>query len=437
MAKKVLVLGTGAQGTTVVRRLDEEANVEKIICADYDEAAARELAGTLNKVEGCFVDASKREEITALIEGCDLVVNALPLEYGKNVLEAALEAKCNYQDFAACEGIADTWEESMEVMLTEYSDRFRGIGKLAIIGTGSAPGVMCVVARDTMKYIDECDTIYMNIYEGVEARRFQPYWWSPKVALGDMADLPLAYINDKICRTRPFSLPIVRNYDYVGYPVRLVEHAHDEPFYMGRNSKTLFKGAHNIYFKYGGVGVEFAEPLSRAGLLSKEAVEVNGQKIVPHDLVLGMLPAPPRFSYEIKEILDEGIISDSGAFVVEAMGKKDGKPLRVESHLFAPGLVESYEKYGISGEQYLTGQGGFLFTKLFIDDKMSQTGLISSDMLTPEENDQVIAWAAELDITVERRFEYDDPYYENQEDAVEYEPWWEGDTIVPVDELDW
>ncbi len=277
----------------------------------------------------------------------------------------------------------------------------------------------------------------MNIYEGVEAKRFRTYRWSPKVALGDMEDLPVAYINNKICRTRPFSLPITRNYDYVGYPVRLVEHAHDEPFYMGRNSKTLFKEL-KIFTSSTAVSVSnSAEPLSRAGLLSKEAVEVNGQKIVPHDLVLGMLPAPPRFSHEIREILDEGIISDSGAFVVEAMGKKGGKPVRVESHLSAPGLVESYEKYGVSGEQYLTGQGGFLFTKLFINDKMSQTGLISSDMLTAEENDQVIAWAAELDITVERRFEYDDPYYENQEDAVEYELWWKGDTIAPIEELDW
>ena len=40
MGKKVLVLGTGAQGTTVAKRLDLEPNVDKIICADYDEAAA-------------------------------------------------------------------------------------------------------------------------------------------------------------------------------------------------------------------------------------------------------------------------------------------------------------------------------------------------------------------------------------------------------------
>lgn len=420
MGKKILVLGTGAQGTTVVKRLDQEENVDQVICADYDEAAAKELAAAMKKAEGCFVDAADRAQIVELIRGCDLVVNALPLDYGKNVLEAAIEARCNYQDFAACEGIADTWEEGMEIMLTEYNERFKEIGRLGIMGTGSAPGTMCVLARDTMKDIDSCDTIYMNIYEGVEARRFQPYWWSPVVALNDMVDLPVAYINDRICNTRPFSLPIVRTYDYVGYPVRFVEHAHDEPFYMGRNSKTLFKGAHNIYFKYGGVGIDFAEPLSRAGLLVREPIEVDGQQVIPHDVVLKCLPPAPRFTHEIREILDEGLISDTGAFVVEAIGRKDGRDVRVESHLFAPGLQESYEKFGVSSEQYLTGQGGFLFTKLFVNDMMSQTGMISSDMLTEEENDQYLAWAKDLGITVERRFVYDDPWFKEQEPAAEY-----------------
>lgn len=433
MGKKVLVLGTGAQGTTVVKRLDREPNVDKVICADYDEAAAKELAGEMTKAEGCFVDASTKEAILPLIEDCDLVVNALPLEFGINVIEAALEAKCNYQDFAAPEGFAETWEKCMDILLTEYDKKFKEIGKLAIMGTGSAPGTMCVVARDTMKDIDECDTIFMNVYEGVEAKRFQPYWWSPQVALNDMDDLPVAYIDDQIVNTKPFSLPIVRTYDYVGYPVKFVEHAHDEPFYMGRNSKTLFKGAHNIYFKYGGVGIEFAEPLARAGLLARTPVEIDGQMVNTHNVILNALPKPPRFDYEIKEILDEGLVRDDGAFVVEAIGRKNGKPVRVESHLSAPGFAESYEKFGVSGEQYLTGQGGFLFTKLFVNDKMSLTGFISSDMLTEEENDQYLEWAKELEITIERRFVYDDPNFEKQEPAKDFVPWWDGPTVTPVE----
>ena len=87
--------------------------------------------------------------------------------------------------------------------------------------------------------------------------------------------------------------------------------------------------------------------------------------------------------------------------VIEAYGKKDGKDVLVETHVNAPGLVESYEKSGITAEMYLTGQGGYLFTKLFVNDKFDQTGLISSDMLTFEQVDCYFEYAKELDITLD------------------------------------
>ena len=71
----------------------------------------------------------------------------------------------------------------------------------------------------------------------------------------------------------------------------------------------------------------------------------------------------------------------------------------VDLHVFAPGLVEAYDKAKMSGEMYLTGQGAFLFTKLFVNDKITQTGLISSDMLDDEQVEQYLKWAEELDIT--------------------------------------
>ena len=108
--------------------------------------------------------------------------------------------------------------------------------------------------------------------------------------------------------------------------------------------------------------------------------------------------------------------------------------MRVESHLFAPGFVESYEKFGITGEQYLTGQGGFMFTKLFVNDFLEgQSGFISSAELSEEANDQYLKYAAELDITVERRIIEDDPYFKNQAPAKEYKPWWEMPTITKVE----
>lgn len=405
MGKKVLILGTGAQGSTVAQRMDEEPGVDEIICADYDDRAVDSLVSILKKGRGVSIDAARKENIVDISRDADLIVNALPLAFGKNVLEAAIEADTDYQDFAACEGIHDDWAEGIRIMRREYGPLFEKNGKLAVIGTGSAPGLILAAARLSVKDLDSCDTIYNIVYEGVEAKRFLPFWWSPVTALDDMSGLAYAYEDGQLIRTDPFTRPIYRKYDYLDEEIMFVEHEHDEPVQMSLNADKYFKGVRNVYFKYAGAGVDFCAPLYRAGLLSKEPVSVNGTKVVPFDVVLSHIPSAPKYEHEIREIIDEGLVCDSGCMVVEAYGEKNGRKVRNEVHVFAPGLVESFEKAGISAEMYLTGQGGALFTKMFVNDKYGQTGLITSDMLSYDEIDYYFREAAKLGITLEIRQE--------------------------------
>ncbi|MBN2049309.1 MAG: saccharopine dehydrogenase NADP-binding domain-containing protein [Spirochaetales bacterium] len=403
--KKLLVLGVGAQGSTVAKRMDEEPSVAEIICADYDEKAVNDLAGQLKKGKALRLDASKVENIVQAAKDVDLVVNALPMAFGRIALQAALKAETNYQDFAAADDGTIDWVEGIKKMLTETSEEFKKIGKTAVISTGSAPGLICVVARDAMRYLDACENIYMMVYEGVEAKRFLPFWWSPEVAYQDMSDTAYAFENGKITPTEPFSKPLYVKFKGMDDEVRLVEHAHDEPVNMGINAKEYFKGAKNIYFKYGGVGIEFAQPLYRMGMLSNKPVEVDGAMVIPRHLVLKLTPPAPKYHDEIKAILDEGLVSDTGAMVVRAEGIKDGKKVRVESYVYAPGCVESFEKTGLTAETYLTGQGGALYTKMFVNDKIQQKGLISSDMLTYDQVDYYLQEAKKLEINVETTVE--------------------------------
>ena len=413
MGKKILILGTGAQGSTVAQRMDEEPNVDEIICADYDPKAVSELTKILKKATGAQVDAHSLDEITALARGTDLVVNALPLEFGRNVLEAALAAGTNYQDFAAPEEIVDEdkippgedpWVYGVKYLLSDYAPRFAEIGKLAVTGTGSAPGLICAATAMAVRDFDTVDEIINLVYEGVESKRWVPFWWSPITAMSDMAENAYALIDGEIVRTKAFSLPIFRQYDYLDKEIRFVEHAHDEPVYYGLHKDSHYKGVKNAYFKYGGTGIEFAEPLSKAGLLLHDEEEWNGQKIIPFDFVMDRIPPAPKYRDEIKDIIEEGLVSDTGCMVIEVIGTKDGKKQKMEMHVYAPGLVDSFERSGISAEMYITGQGGALFTKLFVNDKYSQTGLITSDMLTEDELEYYWDSAAKLDITLDKRF---------------------------------
>ena len=403
--KKVMVCGCGAQGSTICRKLDQEPNIEEVICADFNYAAAEAVCKLMTKGTPKQVDASSVDAIVAAAEGCELIVNVMPLELGINVMKAALQVKCCYQDLSACENVVegypeyDTWFEGIRYMYTEYGKKFAENGTTAIIGTGSAPGVMCVVARKAVNELDECDTINCMVYEGTRSKRFIPFWWSPITAMSDMEEDAFAFVNCEHVRTKPFSLPVKRNWPECGREVTLVEHAHDEPVYIGFNREKYFKNCKNAYFKYGGTGIEFSEGLYKAGLLHHEEEEFNGVKISPFDWVLAHVPAAPKDPEVIKAIIDEGIVEDNGAFVCEAYGQKDGKNVMVDLHLCAPGIEEAYEKAKMSGEMYLTGQGAFLYTKLFVNEMITQKGLISSDMLNDEQVEQYRAWAAELGIT--------------------------------------
>lgn len=406
--KKVMVCGCGAQGSTICRKLDMEPNIEEVVCCDYDLKAAEAVCALMKKGTPRRVDASDLEQVKEAAKGCELLVNVMPLEYGANVLKAAMELGCCYQDLAAVEDLPevmdvnkyDRWLAGIKYMYEEYGKVFAKNDTTAIIGTGSAPGIMCVMARKCVNELDSCDTLNMMVYEGVEAKRFLPFWWSTDVALADMQEDAYALEDGKIIRTKPFSRKIYRKWpEYDNAPVMLCEHAHDEPVYVAFNSEKYFKGCRNAYFKYGGLGIQFSEPLYRSGLLSYEEEEVDGEKIIPHDVILKHVPLAPKDPEQIRQIIDEGIVSDGGAFVIEAYGKKDGKDVMVELHLNAPGLIEAFQRAKMTGEMYLTGQGAFLYTKLFVNDMIGQKGLISSDMLDEKQVEQYIEWAKELGIT--------------------------------------
>ncbi len=404
---KILVLGTGAQGTTVAKRLDEEPGVNSIICADYNMDAVNELVGILTKAKGMKCNAYNLDEIIECAQGVDLIVNALPLEFGKNVLDAALAVKANYQDFSSStafdEDVNIGWIRGMKYQFEVYSPKFKEIGRLAIIGTGSAPGVICCATRHAMKYLDTCDTIYNFVWEGVKAKRFQPFWWSPETAIQDMSEPAYTYENGELFVRPPFEDPVKRKYDYMDHEVTFLNHCHDEPVQYALNAEKYFKGCKNAYFKYAGTGMDFAEPLYKAGLLDHEEREIKGRKVVPFDVIVESIPKPPKFEEEIREIIEEGMEADDGCMVVEAYGKKDGKDILVENHVFAPGIVEAFERAKMTGEMYLTGQGGYLFSKMFINGDFDQCGLISSDMLSFEQVDKYFEYAAELGIKLETK----------------------------------
>ena len=159
---------------------------------------------------------------------------------------------------------------------------------------------------------------------------------------------------------------------------------------MGLLADQVLKGVRNVDFKYGGSGVELSEILFKMGLLSQDPVNVDGTTIVPRDLVLHLCPPAPKYPDEIKAIIDRGGIKEQGAFLVRVDGTRDDKPIRIDSYVNAPGLVESFQKSGLSHEAYLTGQCAAVFVKMMVEDVFTEKGLFVPEQLGDDARDWLL-----------------------------------------------
>ncbi len=400
--KKVMIIGVGAQGSTIAKRLNEEENVSQIICADYDIKAAKELGNTLEKAIAVQVNANEVSDIVKAADNADIIVNGLPIQFNLNVMEAALEVNACYQDLCMTYMDGKTSVAATQYIFTEQDKKFKDKGVIAMTNTGSAPGLVNVVVRETTELFDSCESIEMNVYEGVWSKKFIPFWWSPEVAFEDMGEKPTRYENGKFIKTDPFDNPIMIKFRGIDKEIRMVDHNHEEPITLGLNADEYLKGAQNILFRYGGPHVELSQALYNMGYLSKEEKEFNGMKYVPFDMTIANSPAAPKYHDEIKEIIDGGLVTEEGAFQVVVDGKKDGKPMKITSYVNGPGLIEAFEKSGLTHESYLTGQSAFIFTKMLVNDVIWQTGAIAPEVLDTKERAYFFDEAKKLDITVDQ-----------------------------------
>ncbi|MDR3249482.1 MAG: saccharopine dehydrogenase NADP-binding domain-containing protein [Mycoplasmataceae bacterium] len=389
MLKNILILGLGGQGYCAAKYLGSKNIGKKIYCLDLD-------AKVLNKLENDYknficqrLDCSKEEKIIAYAKNkkIDLLINCLPTNLTKICLEVALKSKCNYQDFAIGDGMKNggTWVDEAKLYVEHYSDLFKKNNKLALIGTGVAPGLMCILTRLAARKLDTIHTIYNFFYEGVDTKTFIPFWFNPDTALTDMIDDPVVFSNGKFIFPEPFSNPTYRKYEYFSHEIAFVEHRHEEAIIYGINAKKYYPGLKRAHFKYAGTNIDFCKQLYRAGLLTKTPIKYNNTSIIPVNFVRTKTTPPPKLEQDIKKIISHGFNSDEVFSFVEVYGVKNNKKYISEFHIFAPGLKKAFELKKLSSEQFLTGQSGAIFSEMMIKEEIKNNGCIFSDELSLEE----------------------------------------------------
>jgi len=127
---RVLVLGCGNIGSVIARDFAESMEESQIVVADREEERAKKVASSIEDAAWITVDATDYAGLVEVLRGFDLVIGALPGDYGYQALKAAIEAGVDMVD------VSFTPEDPLEL------DRAaKEAGVTIIPDCGVAPGL--------------------------------------------------------------------------------------------------------------------------------------------------------------------------------------------------------------------------------------------------------------------------------------------------------
>jgi saccharopine dehydrogenase-like NADP-dependent oxidoreductase len=328
-----------------IREFVEADDVDALVLADADEAAVNARVADLDatKVAAAAVDVTDRPAMIAVLDGCDVCLNATLPYFNEGIMEACLVAGVHYTDM----GGLFHWAKKQLAM----SDRFAAAGLTAVCGSGSAPGIVNVMARYAALRLDTVESVLIR--DGI-VNFAQPY--APLVApysldtiLNEFMMNPWIFKDGDWREMTPFS-----GAEEIDFPEPVGAQTcfytiHSEPYTIPVSFRDL--GIRECSFKLS-LPRAFENKLRFAvelGLADKDPIEVDGAQVAPRQVLM--------------ELVDRSLAAVKGATPPPA---DDHKVLRVEVRGAKDGQVQHYRLDSIQHPYPQWGQSCTAFTVGFL-----------------------------------------------------------------------
>jgi len=361
---KVLVVGLGAVGSVIAQVLFQGKAIESVTMADKNTAHALQIAKlSPGKTEVVKIDANNKEELGAVMDGKDVVINAGHPRFNHQMMDLALANGANYVDLAG---------NGLDEQLAQ-DKAWKEAGLLAVPGLGEDPGLSNIFARYAADRLTTVEEIRVRDGENSSSSKYEfMLLFSPEVFFSEILDSPRTFVDGK--RVSSPSLSGKEVYEFpapIGaQPVYLVDHEEvmTLPEYIG-------KGVNYVDFKLA-LADEFVAVLrtmKKLGLLETKPVEIRGSKVTPLELLNSVIPTPVSVSRTVK---------GNTGIVVEVKGKRGNidvayKLSTVASH------EGSYRTLHENGTSFLTGVVPAIFVRMLAEGRIKQKGVIPPESLDP------------------------------------------------------
>jgi len=153
---KIGILGSGQMGRGAAFDLARQDAVEQLLLADINLKCAESLAKeTGSKAKAVKVDARNREQLEGFFGGVDAVISAV--SYTVNVLhtEVAIETGTHMCD------LGGGWTIVQKQI--EMNNQARDAGITVVPDCGLAPGMVSVLARHGIEYLDRVESVKIRV----------------------------------------------------------------------------------------------------------------------------------------------------------------------------------------------------------------------------------------------------------------------------------
>jgi len=362
---KVAVTG-GAGRMALAAEYDfvENDDVEKLLLIDRDPNALEIRKKNLHsaKVETKVMDLTDTGKLAEALNDYDVVHNASSHLFNMKVMDACLESNTHYTDF----GGLFHWAKKQ---LKKDKD-FKKAGITGIVGSGSAPGMVNVMAKYAVDRLDTVETVV--ILDAIINPGASGYKFVPPYALNTIVDEfsvnNFEFINGEMVELPAFSGKMTVDFPEPYGTLNLYNMIHSELATMPISFKE--KGIKNVAFKLA-LPTLFEERLRflvENGMANKDAIDVNGTKVSPRDFLLAMFEErPSEGSSSTKP-------SDMKLLRVIAEGKKDGKKvtIKVETDL-------NLHPWGIGNGAFTTGFPAAVTARMLGNGWVKEKGFFSGE----------------------------------------------------------
>lgn len=357
---RIFVLGgAGKMGCISVQDLVNDDRVDEVVIADINLEQAKTVTEYLDspKIKLRKVDINDEEGFVRSLEGADACLNATVYYTNLPVMEACLKAGVHYTDMG---GLFHTTRKQLKL-----HDRFAAAGISAVLGMGSAPGVPNIQTRYAANRMDTIESI--KIFDGIKPPPPDDvlFTYSVPTIVDELTVEPMVFENGEFVAKPPLS-------DFEDYwfapPLGML------PMHLSLHSEVATlpitfkdKGVKECFFKinYWGMAkktVEKVRVLAEFGFDGRKPVDVDGNSVVPRDLMVSMLSgyvppitdflAPPKTNPPdwAKEIVTEIHGAKDGKAVTYRMGTltcKGALPTGVAPAIAAVWLAEGRVEPGV------------------------------------------------------------------------------------------